>query len=70
MTRVETKTARGAREAAFMVRALPNVEEGLWSELPQFVGSIAAFVVVALLRPRIVYVPGRTLGRWPSRHPR
>jgi hypothetical protein len=36
----------------------------LTSELWQFAGAVGAFVVVALLWLRVVYLPGRTLERW------
>ena len=51
------------------VDRLGTREEGLWTELLRFVGSIAAFAVAALLRPRIVYAPGRALERRSSRRP-
>ena len=42
----------------------------LTTELWQFAGALGAFVVVALLWLRVVYLPGRTLERWEDRQPR
>ena len=39
------------------------------TELWQFAGALAAFVVVVLLWLRVVYLPGRTLERWEDRRP-
>ena len=39
----------------------------LTMELWQFAGALGAFVVVALLWLRVVYLPGRTLERWEDR---
>ena len=44
-------------------------ERLLTSELWQFAGAVGAFVVVALLWLRVVYLPGRTLERWEDRRP-
>ena len=45
-------------------------ERLLTMELWQFAGALGAFVVVALLWLRVVYLPGRTLERWENRRPR
>jgi hypothetical protein len=42
----------------------------LTTELLQFAGAAVAFVVVAILWLRVVYLPGRTLERWENRRPR
>jgi hypothetical protein len=39
----------------------------LTTELWQFAGALGAFVVVALLWLRVIYLPGRTLERWEDR---
>jgi hypothetical protein len=45
-------------------------ERLLTTELWQFAGALGAFVVVALLWLRVVYLPGRTLEHWEDRQPR
>jgi hypothetical protein len=44
-------------------------ERLLTTELWQFAGAAGAFVIVALLWLRVVYLPGRTLERWEDGRP-
>ncbi len=39
------------------------------TELWQFAGAAGAFVIVALLWLRVVFLPGRTLERWEDDRP-
>jgi hypothetical protein len=41
----------------------------LTTELWQFAGAMIAFVVVALVWLRVVFLPGRTLERWEDQRP-
>jgi hypothetical protein len=41
----------------------------LTTELWQFAGAAGAFVIVALLWLRVVFLPGRTLERWEDGRP-